>query len=192
MLICGKYFMENNSWKIIDETVAYENKWISLHHCNVINPNGGKGIYGKVHFKNIAIGIIPIDDDGNTWLVGQHRFPLNIYSWEIPEGGCPLNEAPLAAAQRELLEETGLVATEWSQILTMHLSNSVSDEVSMVYTAKGLTQQEAEPEETELLQIKKLPLKEVFKMVENNIITDSISVAALQKLELMMLKDKAI
>lgn len=184
--------MENNSWKIIDETIAYDNNWICLHHYNVINPNGGKGIYGKVHFKNIAIGIIPIDEEGNTWLVGQHRFPLNIYSWEIPEGGCPLNEAPLAAAQRELLEETGLVATEWSQILTMHLSNSVSDEVSMVYTAKGLTQQEAEPEETEQLQIKKLPLKEVFKMVENNTITDSISVAGLQKLELMMLKDKAI
>ncbi len=184
--------MENNSWKIIDETVAYDNKWISLHHCNVINPNGGKGIYGKVHFKNIAIGIIPIDQDENTWLIGQHRFPLNIYSWEIPEGGCPLDEEPLAAAKRELLEETGLVATEWNQILTMHLSNSVSDEVSMVYIAKGLTQQEAEPEETEQLQIKKLPLKEVFKMVENNTITDSISVAALQKLELMMLKEKAI
>jgi 8-oxo-dGTP pyrophosphatase MutT (NUDIX family) len=148
MLICGKYFMENNSWKIIDETVAYENKWISLHHCNVINPNGGKGIYGKVHFKNIAIGIIPIDDDGNTWLVGQHRFPLNLYSWEIPEGGCPLDEEPLAAAKRELLEETGLVAKEWNQILTMHLSNSVSDEVSLVFIAKSLTQQEAEPEET--------------------------------------------
>ena len=140
--------MENNSWKIIDETVAYENKWISLHHCNVINPNGGKGIYGKVHFKNIAIGIIPIDDDGNTWLVGQHRFPLNLYSWEIPEGGCPLDEEPLAAAKRELLEETGLVAKEWNQILTMHLSNSVSDEVSLVFIAKSLTQQEAEPEET--------------------------------------------
>jgi 8-oxo-dGTP pyrophosphatase MutT (NUDIX family) len=135
---------------------------------------------------------IPIDEEENTWLVGQHRFPLNIYSWEIPEGGCPLDEEPLAAAKRELLEETGLVATEWNQVLTMHLSNSVSDELSMVYVAKGLTQEQAEPEETEQLQIKKLPLREVFKMVENNTITDSISVAALQKLELMMLKEKAI
>lgn len=184
--------MENNKWKVIDEEVVYNNNWISLHHYNVINPNGGEGIYGKVHFKNIAIGVVPIDDEGNTWLVGQHRFPLDIYSWEIPEGGCPLNEAPLAAAKRELLEETGLVATEWTQILTMHLSNSVSDELSMVYIAKGLQQHTAQPEDTEQLQIKKLPLQEVFNMVDNNIITDSISVAALQKLELMMLKGKAI
>ena len=184
--------MENNNWKIVDENVVYENKWISLHHYNVINPNGGEGIYGKVHFKNIAIGIIPIDEDGNTWLVGQHRFPLNMYSWEIPEGGCPLNEMPLAAAKRELLEETGLVANHWEQILTMHLSNSVSDELSIVFIAKDLTQQQAEPEETEQLQIKKLPLQEAFKMVENNTITDSISVAAFQKLELMMLKKQSL
>jgi 8-oxo-dGTP pyrophosphatase MutT (NUDIX family) len=184
--------MENNNWKIVDENVVYENKWISLHHYNVINPNGGEGIYGKVHFKNIAIGIIPIDEDGNTWLVGQHRFPLNMYSWEIPEGGCPLNEMPLAAAKRELLEETGLVANHWEQILTMHLSNSVSDELSIVFIAKDLTQQQAEPEETEQLQIKKLHLQEAFKMVENNTITDSISVAAFQKLELMMLKKQSL
>jgi len=184
--------MEHNTWKIIDEEVVYNNNWISLHHCNVINPNGGAGIYGKVHFKNIAIGVIPIDNDGNTWLVGQHRFPLDMYSWEIPEGGCPLHEEPLVAAKRELLEETGLVATEWQQILTLHLSNSVSDELSMVYIAKGLQQQTAQPEDTEQLQIKKLPLQEVFDMVDKNIITDSISVAALQKLELMLLKEKAI
>jgi 8-oxo-dGTP pyrophosphatase MutT (NUDIX family) len=189
MLICGKYFMDNNPWKVIDEKLVYHNNWISLHHYNVINPNGGEGVYGKVHFKNKAIGIIPIDDEGNTWLVGQYRFPTNQYSWEIPEGGCPLNEEPLVAAKRELLEETGLVATQWNQLFTMYLSNSVCDELSIVFVAKQLTQLQAEPEETEQLQIKKLPLKEVFKMVENNIITDAISIAALTKLELMMLKE---
>ncbi|MFY7964888.1 MAG: NUDIX domain-containing protein [Chitinophagaceae bacterium] len=184
--------MEENNWRIIDENIVYENKWISLHHYNVINPNGGEGIYGKVHFKNIAIGIIPIDEQENTWLVGQYRFPLNIYSWEIPEGGCPLDEMPLDAAKRELLEETGLVANYWQQIFITHLSNSISDELCIVFIAKDLIQQQANPDETEHLQIKKLPLKEVFKMVESNVITDSVSVIALQKLELMMLKEKAI
>jgi 8-oxo-dGTP pyrophosphatase MutT (NUDIX family) len=180
--------MENNPWKIVDENLAYSNKWISLHHYNVLNPNGGAGIYGKVHFKNKAIGIIPIDENGNTWLVGQYRFPTNQYSWEIPEGGCPLNEEPLVAGQRELLEETGLVATQWNQLFTMYLSNSVCDEMAIVFVAKQLTQHLPKPEETEQLQIKKLPLIEVFKMVETNIITDAISIAALTKLELMMLK----
>ena len=180
--------MENNNWKILKDQLIYENRWISLNHYDVINPNGGEGIYGKVHFKNIAIGIVPIDDDGNTWLVGQHRFPLNIYSWEIPEGGCPLDEKPLDAAKRELLEETGLVAQEWKVILTMYLSNSVSDEKAIIFIAKNLSQQASQPDDTELLQIKKVSLQESFEMVNKNTITDAVAVAALQRVELMMLK----
>ncbi len=180
--------MQNNTWKVIDEKLVYDNKWISLHHYNVINPNGGEGVYGKVHFKNIAIGIIPMDDEGNTWLVGQHRFPLGIYSWEIPEGGCPTDEEPLEAAKRELLEETGLVANHWEQLFTMYLSNSVSDEKSIVFIAKELTQLQAAPEETEQLTIQKIPLQQAFKMVADGEITDAIAVAALLKLELIMLK----
>ena len=182
--------MESNPWKIISDDEIYNNNWIKLNHYNVINPNGGEGVYGKVHFKNIAIGIIPIDEKNNTWLVGQYRFPLNKYSWEIPEGGCPLNENPLDAAKRELLEETGFVAEDWKQILTLHLSNSVTDEFSIIYIAKNLKQFKAQPEETELLQIKKIKIEETFKMVENNEITDAVSVAALQRLELLILKNK--
>ncbi len=180
--------MENNNWKIIDEKLIYANKWIRLTHYNVINPNGGEGIYGKVHFKNIAIGIVPIDEEGNTWLVGQHRLPLNSYSWEIPEGGCPLDQEPLEGAKRELLEETGLVAQDWKEILTLHLSNSVSDEKAIIYIAKNLSQQASQPDETEQLHVKKITLQKAFEMVNSNDITDAIAVAALQKVELMLLK----
>ena len=182
--------MESNPWKIISDDEIYNNNWIKLNHYNVINPNGGEGVYGKVHFKNIAIGIIPIDENNNTWLVGQYRFPLNKYSWEIPEGGCPLNENPLNAAKRELLEETGFVAEDWKQILTLHLSNSVTDEFSIIYIARNLKQFKAQPEETELLQIKKIKIEETFTMIENNEITDAVSVAALQRIELLILKNK--
>ncbi len=185
--------METSCWQIIDDTTAYENNWIKVQHFNVVNPNGGKGIYGKVNFKNIAIGVVPIDAEGNTWLVGQHRFPLNNkYSWEIPEGGCPLNEEHLAAAKRELLEETGLVANDWQQILVSHLSNSVTDEKAVIFIAKNLTQQQAQPEETEQLQIKKVPLTDTFNMINNGDITDAVSILALQKIELMLLKKEII
>ncbi|MCB0513279.1 MAG: DNA mismatch repair protein MutT, partial [Bacteroidetes bacterium] len=76
-----------NPFQTIDETIVYDTKWISVKHANIITPSQTKGIYGTVHFKNYAIGIIPIDKDGNTYLVGQYRYALNSYSWEIPEGG---------------------------------------------------------------------------------------------------------
>lgn len=182
--------MHNNNWQIIDESLVYENNWIKLQHFNVLNPNGGKGIYGKVSFKNLAIGIIPVDNDGYTWLVGQQRFPLNIYSWEIPEGGCPLNEEPLNAAKRELLEETGLVAQDWQLILESYLSNSVTDEKTLIFLARNLRQEQASPEETEQLQLKRVLLKDVFKMVHSNEITDAVSILAIQKLELMLFKNE--
>ena len=119
---------ETNPWQIVAEKNIYDNKWINVKEYDVINPSGGNGIYGKVHFKNHAIGIVPLDEQYNTWLVGQFRFATNNYSWEIPEGGGLLNEHPLAAAQRELLEETGLKADRWREVLQMHLSNSVTDE----------------------------------------------------------------
>ncbi|MFA9212920.1 MAG: NUDIX domain-containing protein [Candidatus Methylacidiphilales bacterium] len=175
-----------NPWKTKSIKTAYENNWIEVEHHEVINPSGGDGIYGKVHYKNLAIGIIPLDENNNTWLIGQYRYPLNKYSWEIPEGGGKLGVPPIDSAKRELLEECGLEAKEWTEILQMHLSNSVSDELAIIFTAKGLTQKEAEPEDTEQLQIKKLPFTEVYKMVMNGEITDSMSVAAVLKLAIML------
>jgi len=178
---------EINPWKTLESDLKYDNNWISVTEHQVINPSGGKGIYGEVHFKNLAIGILPLDEDYNTWLVGQYRFPLKAYSWEIPEGGGPLGEDPLESARRELLEETGMSARNWKEIQRMHLSNSVSDELSIIYIATDLIQGIAMPEETEQLVIKKLPFSEVYQMVLNNEITDSMSVAAILKAKLLIL-----
>lgn len=174
---------QHNPWKIVSKQTGYDNNWIRVEHHEVINPAGNPGIYGKVHFKNQAVGIVPVDDAGNTWLVGQYRFTIDQYSWEIPEGGAPEGTLPLDSAKRELLEETGLVAREWTLLLKMYLSNSVSDELAYLYLARGLEQYEAEPEETEQLQVKKLPLAEVYRMVDDGLIADAMSVAALLKLK---------
>jgi 8-oxo-dGTP pyrophosphatase MutT (NUDIX family) len=172
---------ENNPWTIKSAELKYDNPWISVTEYQVLNPNGGAGIYGQVDFKNIAIGIIPLDAENNTWLVGQYRFPLKEYSWEIPEGGCPKNEDWLLAAKRELKEETGIEAAKFKNVATIHTSNSVCNEVGYVFLAEDLSFGSAEPEETEELVIKKLSLKSAVEMVMNNDITDSISVIGILK-----------
>jgi len=181
---------ENNPWTIVESHKIYDNNWIGLTEHQVVNPSGGKGIYGEVHFKNHAIGILPLDNEMNTWLIGQYRFPLKAYSWEIPEGGGALDLPPLDGAKRELLEETGIVADEWRELLTMHLSNSVSDEYATIFIARGLTMGIAEPEETEELVLRKLPFEEAYQMAMNGEITDSMSVAALLKTKILLLEGK--
>ncbi|HEX2845233.1 MAG TPA: NUDIX hydrolase [Chitinophagaceae bacterium] len=178
---------DTNPWQVLAARQIYDNNWIQVTEYDVINPNGGKGIYGKVHFKNLAIGILVLDEQMNTYLVGQFRFPLSEYSWEIPEGGGLLNVDPLDSAKRELLEETGLVADSWQLMLKMHLSNSVSDEYALVYLARGLEQHTPMPEETEQLVVKKIPFEEAWQMVQQSRITDSMSVAAIQQVKLMLL-----
>ncbi|MHA4893508.1 NUDIX domain-containing protein [Pedobacter sp. PWIIR3] len=179
---------EKNPWTTLRSDHIYDNNWINVHEHQVINPSGGKGIYGVVHFKNVAIGILPLDEQNNTWLVGQYRYPLNAYSWEIPEGGGPLGIDPLEGAQRELIEETGLTATDWKEIQRMHLSNSVSDELAVIYVARGLSQGTAAPEETEQLMICKVPFEDAYQMVLSGAITDSMSVAAILKAKILLLE----
>ena len=174
-----------NPWKPKASKTIYDNPWLSLHEDEVINPGGGISHYGKVHFKNIAIGIIPVDENNNTWLVGQYRYVLDCYSWEIPMGGGPLHIDPLESAKRELKEETGLSATHWQEFMQLHTSNSVTNERGLVYLARGLTQGETEFEETEDLKIEKLPLEEAFDRVMSGEITDAISVAGLLKMKLL-------
>jgi 8-oxo-dGTP pyrophosphatase MutT (NUDIX family) len=170
-----------NNWTTIDSTEVYSNAWIEVTHRNVINPSGGAGIYGVVHFKNIAIGIVPLDAEYNTWLVGQYRYTLGAYSWEIPEGGGAIGVPPLESAQRELLEETGISAQKWTQLLEVHTSNSVTDEYGIAYIAQELTFGEAMPEETEDLKVLKLPFAKAVEMVLKGEITDGFAMVAILK-----------
>jgi 8-oxo-dGTP pyrophosphatase MutT (NUDIX family) len=176
---------EKNPWTTLSTRPIYDNPWISIREDQIINPTGGKGIYGVVSFKNIAIGIIPIDSEGNTYLIGQYRYTLNEYSWEIPMGGGKIGISILDSAQRELKEETGFTALQWTEITKLHTSNSVTDEVAYVFIAEELMAGETEFEETEQLQIKKLPFTEVVNMVMRGEITDAISVAGILKLALL-------
>ncbi len=170
-----------NPWKTLNGKKIYENPWIELTEYQVINPTGGEGIYGKVSFKGKAVGIIPIDEDGNTWLVGQYRYTLDEYSWEIPMGAVPGDESYESGALRELKEETGLVAEKLEFLCKIHTSNSVTDEVGLVYVATGLSQGETEFDDTEDILVRKISFQEAFEMVMDGRITDSLSVAGILK-----------
>ncbi|MFN8323872.1 MAG: NUDIX hydrolase [Chitinophagales bacterium] len=179
-----------NPWKKITSQVKYENPWIKIIEDQVKNPAGNDGIYGVVHFKTNAVAIIPLDENNNTWIVGQYRYPLNSYEWEVPEGGCPLGTSPADTAKRELIEEVGLQAEHLELILEMQLSNSTTDEISYTYIARGLTYIGEHPEEDEQLLIKKLPFEEVYQMVLRGEIRDGLSVASILKAKILLAEGK--
>jgi ADP-ribose pyrophosphatase len=168
-----------NPWRTHSSRIAYDNPWIEVRHEEVTQPDGQPGLYGVVHFKSRAVGILPIDDEGYTYLVGQYRYTLKSYSWEIPEGGSPEGETTLETAKRELLEEVGLEAHSWQLLGRLHLSNSVTDEEGFYFLATGLVERVAQPEGTERLEIRRVPFAEVHRMVRAGEITDSLSVIAI-------------
>ena len=173
---------QENPWITHSSEEKYRNAWIEVVEHQVTNPAGNPGIYGVVGFKNVAVGIVPVDEHGNTVLVGQYRYPLNTYSWEIIEGGCPIGEPLRQGAMRELLEETGLSAKHLHYLLDLHTSNSVTDEHSTVFVASNLSQGPAIPEETEQLKLRHCHIDQAIEMAKNGEITDAISLAALLKL----------
>ena len=175
-----------NPWQTHSIQEIYDNPWINVSHREVTAPTGNPAIYGLVHFKNTAIGVVPIDRDGNTWLVGQHRYTLDQYMWEIPEGGGLRNEDNLSVAKRELREETGITANQWTQLLELHTSNSVTDEYAVGFVAQDLTFGACEPDDTEALQIQKLPLQTAIDMAMDGLITDGLAMACLFKVQLLI------
>jgi 8-oxo-dGTP pyrophosphatase MutT (NUDIX family) len=172
----------DNPWRTLSVRKVYDNSWIELWEERCLDPSGKPALYGKVSFRSKAVGIIPLADNGDTWLVGQHRYCLNAYSWEIPMGGSPHHLPVIESARRELKEETGLTARRWEEILFLHTSNSVTDEEGYVFTAEDLEQGEPEFESTENIAIRRLPAREALAMVMDGTITDGISVAGLLKL----------
>lgn len=178
-----------NPWQRVSRTVAYQNPWIVVYHDEVVRPDGQPGIYGLVHYRNRAVAIVALDGHDRVLLVGQFRYTLNLYSWEIPEGGAAPEEELLAAAQRELREETGCSAKCWQEIARLHLSNSVSDEEGVCFLATELMPGAPEPEGTERLQVRWVPFAEALDMVADGCITDALAVVSLQRVALLRLRD---
>ena len=167
------------NWQKLRSRVVYDNPFMTVLEDRVINPSGGQNDYGYIHFKTTAVAIVPLDEYNNTWLVGQDRYTLGQYSWELPMGGATTDESRLDAAKRELKEETGLSAVHWRKLMHLHTSNSITDEEARVYLATGLQKGEPDFEETENIEIRRLPLTKAVAMATNGTITDAISVAAL-------------
>ncbi|CAN5264125.1 hypothetical protein BH09BAC5_BH09BAC5_13310 [soil metagenome] len=182
--------LKENPWKTHTSEEVYESPWISVTKHDITNPGGFPGTYSVVHFKNLAIGVIVLDENLNTWLVGQYRYPIDQYTWEIPEGGGKPEIDPLESAKRELLEETGITAGKWTKIQEMFLSNSASDEFCILYLAQEISIGKSQPEPDEELQLVKLPFEEVYQLVLAGKITDSLSVTAILKLKLLLLENK--
>lgn len=182
---------KNGPWTVKTERPVFENPWIAVEDHAVLHPDGSDGEYGVIRFKNLAIGILPVADNGDVWLVGQHRYPHEKFSWELPEGGGPLGDDPLGSAKRELAEETGLVAQNWRQILACDLSNSVTDERAVCFLAWELDAGTASPEPSEALTLKRVKFATLLEMVMTGEISDSLTIMMTLKAHNLALRGQA-
>ena len=168
-------------WQRRSRETAYANPWIEVWHDEVVRPDGGAGIYGVVHFRSAAVAIVAVGDDGRLLLVGQHRYSLDEYSWEVPEGGVPAGEDLLDGARRELREETGFEADGWRLACRLSISNSVTDERGAILVARGLRPGYASPDATEDLALRWATLDEVLDEIDRGAIHDLLTIAAVSR-----------
>ena len=173
-----------NPWSRLSRRLAYENAWIQVFHDEVLRPDGKPGIYGVMHPRTHAVGVVALDERDRVLLVGQYRYTLDRYSWEIPEGGVPIGENLLEGAQRELAEETGFRAERWGELLRFSLSNSTTDETGALYLATDLVEGEASPDETEDLVLRWSPFDEALEQVRSGELFDSITQIGIMRVAL--------
>ncbi|WPZ33643.1 NUDIX hydrolase [Thalassobaculum sp. OXR-137] len=172
-------------WIVNATRRVYDNPWIGISEHDVTDPGGNPGLYGVCEVKSVAVGIVPVDAQGHVWLVGQHRFPRDYYSWELPEGGGRLDVPPIDSARRELKEETGLTAGNWLEILHTDFSNAISDEIGVGFLAWDLTVGDADPDPDEKIDIRRLPFAAALEMALAGEIRDAFSQNMLMKVEIL-------
>jgi 8-oxo-dGTP pyrophosphatase MutT (NUDIX family) len=173
-----------NPWRTLSSRVIYRNSWLSLREDKVIRPDGAEGIYSVVEMRP-SCGIVAINEDGQIALVGQWRYVHNKYSLEIPTGGSEQGETPLDGAKRELLEETGLTAGDWSALGTIDNSNGATTDVAHLFVARNLKTGPSSPQADERLEVRWMPFVDAVLSVMKGEITESVSVAAILKAELL-------
>jgi ADP-ribose pyrophosphatase len=178
---------DGNPWIVKSVDRPFENEWLALDRHKVVRPDGDDGTYTVVRIRRVAVGVLPIEPDGSVHLVGQWRFPLGRYSWEMPEGGAEPGEDPLDCAKRELEEETGLSAGRFERVLELDMSNSLTDERAVIYLAFDLRAGEASPEGTEVLRRRRAHFRDVLERVADYRITDAMTVAAVLRAHHMAL-----
>lgn len=168
-------------WTDAGGETLVDNPWLRVTRHAATAPTGAGADYVVARPRNLAVGVLPLHDDGTVTLVGQARFALMNHSWEMPEGGAPFDEDPLAGVQRELAEEAGLKARFWTEVLRMELSNSLTDERAIAWLAWGLTPVPASPDPTEVIATVRVPFTAVMAEIDRGSIRDAFTVATVLK-----------
>lgn len=164
-------------WQDHGSRTVYDNPWLALTEHEATAPTGLAATYGVLRPKNVAVGVLPLHSDGTVTLVGQSRFALMNYSWEMPEGGAPFDEAPLDGAKRELAEEAGLSARIWREVLRMELSNSMTDERAIAWLAWDLVEVPVDPDPTEVIATVRVPFMTLMAEIDRGAVRDAFTVA---------------